>query len=421
LHELLQAARSSTKSCVNPKHFTRDGALTLPVVVALLLTMVSDAGRRGYDLLVEHFWSAATLARVRLPRKKAVTGEAFCLARKKVPWVFLRQLLHKASARFQTAFGAQFRWKGRQVFAIDGTRLPLLRDKSLFKAFGSCRGAGRPMTTISVLFDVFSRVPADVTFGPHASSERDHLYELLDAIPAGSVLVLDRGYPGFVLFCELRRRGIDFIVRSPTRHCFGGVRKFVRSGLDHDRIPLINNRRFEHPDLPDEISVRAVRLREGKQTMVLLTSLSGRTASCSQLTALYKARWNIEGAYKILKVDGFGVDTLHSKSVDGVKQEVAARLIFMTLSQHLLAQAARWSHKKPVDLAPKAARSELSHVEVLLLLTLGSFVASTLIARCLESVAESRAEKRKERSFQRRSHKPRNRWDLKGKTSLRGR
>jgi hypothetical protein len=389
-------------------------------LVALLLTMVSDAGRRGYDLLVEHFWSAARFARVRLPRKKAVTGEAFCLARKKIPWVFLRLLLHEAAARFQTAFGPKFRWKGRQVFAIDGTRLPLLRDRSLFKAFGSARGAGRPMTAVSVLFDVFSRVPADVTFGPHASSERGHLYELLDAIPAGSVLVLDRGYPGFSVFCELRKRGIDFIARSPTRRCFGAVKKFVRSGLEHDHITLIHNRPSKHPNLPAEISVRVLRVREGKQRMVLLTSLSGRTASRSQLITLYKARWSIEGAYKILKVDGFGLDTLHSKSVNGVKQEIAARLVFMALSQHFLAQAARWSKKPFPQLAPKAARAELSHIEILVLLTLGSFGASVIIARSLHSVARPRAEMREGRHFKRRSHKPRNRWDREGNTTRRG-
>jgi hypothetical protein len=389
-------------------------------VVTLLLTMVSDAGRRGYGLLVEHFWSAARFAKVRLPRKNAVTGEAFCLARKKVPWIFLRLLLHQAAARFQTTFGPKFLWKGRQVFAVDGTKLPLLRDKSLFKEFGSARGAGRPMTTISALYDVFSRVPADVTFGPHASSERGHLYELLDAVPKGSVLVIDRGYPGFELFCELRSRGIDFIARSPTRSCFGAVRKFVRSGLDHDRITLVRNKRSKNRAFPDTMIVRAMRFREGKDRMVLLTSLSGRTASRSQLAALYKARWSIEGAYKILKVDGFGLDTMHSKSVDGVKQEVVARLLFMALSQHLLVQAARWSGKQPQALAPKAARCELAHIEVLLLLTLGAFATSALIARCLASVAKSRAEKRKGRSFPRRSNKPRNRWDPKGKTSRRG-
>jgi hypothetical protein len=390
-------------------------------VVTLLLTMVSDAGRRGYGLLVEHFWSAARFAKVRLPRKNAVTGEAFCLARKKVPWEFLRLLLHQAAARFQAKFGPQFLWKGRQVFAVDGTKLPLLRDKKLFRAFGAARGAGRPMTTISVVYDVFSRVPADVTFGPHASSERAHLCEMLDAIPAGSVLVIDRGYPGFELFWELRKRGIDFIARSATRSCFGAVKKFVRSGLDHDHLTLVRTKRAKYRDLPVTMSVRAMRFQEGKDRMVLLTSLSGRTASRSQLAALYKARWSIEGAYKILKVDGFGLDTMHSKSVDGVKQEVVARLLFMALSQHLLAQAARWSRKQPHVLAPKAARSELAHVEVLLLLTLGSFVASALIAHCLDSVAKSRAEKRKGRAFPRRSHKPRNRWDPKGKTSRRGR
>jgi hypothetical protein len=390
------------------------------VLITLLLTMVSDPGRQGYGLLVEQFWSAARFARVRLPRKKVVTGEAFCLARKKVPWGFLRKLLHVAAARFQTAFGAKFLWKGRQVFAIDGTKLPLLRDTRLFKEFGSARGAGRPMTCVSALYDVFSRVPADVTFGPHASSERGQLYELLDAVPAGSVLVIDRGYPGFELFWELHRRGIDFIARSATRSCFDAVLKFVSSGLEHDHLTLVRNRRSKNPDVPKTMKVRAMRFREGEDCMVLLTSLSGRTASRSELAMLYKARWSIEGAYKILKVDGFGMDTMHSKTVDGVKQEITARLLFMALSQHLLVQAARWSRKQPHELAPKAARCALAHVEVLLLLTLGSFVASALVARCLDSVARSRAEKRKGRSFERRSYKPRNRWDPKGKTSRRG-
>jgi hypothetical protein len=415
LRAVLNRAQEEDEDGAQSRHFTRRSPLTRLTVVALLLTLVSDAGRRGYKLLVREFWIAAELAGIRLTRKQPVTGEAFCKARHKLKWTFLQTLLRKAAELFEDRFGLANTWQGRQIFAIDGTKLSLRRDAKLVRAFGKTRGAGRPMIAVSALFNVLSRVPWDVTFGRYASGEKTLVWDLLGSIARGSILVLDRGYPGLPLLCELASRGIDFVIRVPAKSSFGAVTEFVRGSRDHARLRLTSER---HLGL--DLAVRALRWREGKNVRVVLTSLSAQTASRKEVEQIYRWRWNIESSFKVLKVDGFGADTFHAMTSDGVKQEICARLLFISLSQHLLAQAAKKTGKSLTDLAPKAAHMALSHTEILLILSFDHRRARTVIRRVLRLIGCFDAEKRKHRHFPRRSYKPSLRWDPTGKTSRRG-
>ncbi len=61
--------------------FTRSGPLSLKVLLTLLLYLVADAGRRGYEALLDEFWDECRDLSVSLPTESPISASAFCQAR----------------------------------------------------------------------------------------------------------------------------------------------------------------------------------------------------------------------------------------------------------------------------------------------------------------------------------------------------
>ena len=59
------------------------------------------------------------------------------------------------------------------------------------------------------------------------------LFDQLDLLRAGDVLVLDRGYPATWLVQLLHQRGIDFIIRCDSTHSWKAARELPLLGC-HD-------------------------------------------------------------------------------------------------------------------------------------------------------------------------------------------
>jgi hypothetical protein len=170
-------------------------------------------------------------------------------------------------------------------------------------------------------------------------------------------------------------------------------------------------------NIPDSLKVRIERVRLGKEELVLLTSLSRQTASRREVLELYRSRWNIETEFKVLKISGFGDDSFHARTSNGIKQEVCARLLFLNLSRCLLAEAAVRAGRPTTALAPKGAQAALAHAEVLLVLIFQPRRTRRFVSFALALIARSRAEQRKGRQFPRVSHKSRPKWGPQGRVA----
>jgi hypothetical protein len=176
--------------------------------------MVADANRRGYRHLIDAFWDEAQSFGLGLPCDEPVSSAALCKARQKITPELMRDLLHQASDSFDEQFGADKRWFGRRVLAVDGCKVNLQRSDELAHAFGVPHGAHCPQVLVSTLFDLVAKVPHDIRVAPHASCERLEMVMMLNRLNPGDVLVLDRGYPSFAVLMTLIEHGIDFVIPS---------------------------------------------------------------------------------------------------------------------------------------------------------------------------------------------------------------
>jgi hypothetical protein len=382
-------------------------------MVGLLLTMVSDAGRLGYRHLVHKFWSAAMLVGIPLQQKLPVDGSAFCKARQKLPWQFFETLFENVAAKLVARFGSKLLWKGRRLLAVDGLKLTLPRARTLNRVFGRPKGALRPMVAAVSIFDVLARVSLGVAFGRYASGEIPLFVSIIDRVPRGSILLLDRGFPGFNVLAQLRDRGVDFVARTPRT--IRAVNQFLATGRTRGTITLSAPKPGRLPNLPETLDVRVERVQGGKEELILLTSLSRQVASRHEVLELYRSRWDIETEFRVLKINGFGEDSFHSRTFNGVKQEVCARLLFLNLARCLLAEAAVRARRPITDLAPKAAQVILAHTEAFLVLLFRSR-RCRFVAFAMAIIARSPAERRRGRHFPRVSTRPQRKWGPHGST-----
>ena len=325
---------------VHARDFSRDGVLSPELLVTLLLFMVSDGNRRGYGMLLEQFWDQCRAHGVALPSQDPVSAAALCQARSKISVDLLRHVLQSSAMRFASSFDDLWRWKGRRAFAIDGSNFHLNRGHDVDRYFRRPERAHHPQATVSSLVNVSSGLPVDVVVGPYDASERRMLFEHLDLLEEGDVVILDRGYPCHDIIRELVRRGIDFLVRVPSSHSFRATNVFKRSSLDDAPV-------FIQPAQPPgseqvTLELRALRMRdpEGNES-IYLTSLPAKRYSHAELADLYRLRWEAEEFYRHTKSDYFGQSQYRARSAHGIKQEILAQAIYLVLARFLIAMASR--------------------------------------------------------------------------------
>lgn len=390
--------------------FTRDGPLQPELLIALLLYLVGDGGRRGYGHLLEAFWEEARDEGVALPTPEPVSAAAFCKARHKLRPEAIRALLRQVAGLFERTGGRVHRFGGRRCFAVDATKIPLQRSDALWETFGGPSEGFTPQVMVTTLFDVIAKLPVDATIAPYASCERTQLRSLVESLQPGDVVVLDQGYPSYDLLELLRARGIDFVVRVPPVGGFPAVETFLQSELTDCRLLLIR------PGSSAGIELRAVRT-EGPDgaPQVFLTSLRRQEFSRPQILRLYELRWEIELFYRLEKGNYLGHHQFHAQSPAGVQQEVFALLLLVALTRTCLAAAAR-AHHVPYDpLSQKGALFAVLRSFTVWLLHQSEPRARRLLHHLLERLARMATFRRWGRSFPRRSFKPQARWGPHGK------
>ena len=381
-------------------------------MVTLLLYMVGDANRRGYRHLLEAFWDEARTQGLPLPCPEPISAASFCEARPKITPDLLRHVLHDVSAGAHAPQSfCQQRWRGRRVFAADGSKLNLRRSDELQRAFGAPHEAHCPQALVTVLFDVCAKLPVDVVVAPYASGEREQLLRMLDRFQAGDLVLLDRGFPSHEIVQALASRGVDFVIRLPVCNTFAVVDE-LREGSARDVLVTLDPAPGKQPPL----RVRAVKLlTPSGNTAYFLTSLRGQDASRKDLAQLYHLRWEIEEYYKLFKSEYIGQGLYRSTSRSGVLQEIHALVLLLAIARLSMSAAAQSFATEYGEISQKGAVLATAAHIARILRSSSRERALREIGALLERIARIRERKRPGRSHPRRSYRPARRWGPTGR------
>lgn len=290
---------------------------------------------------------------------REVTKGALSQARAKLnPWAFQR--LNEVAVNSFYKEAEHFRWHGKRLLSVDGSRLILPKHQSIIDEFGSY-GFGpkadshRSMALSSMLYDTLNHLTIDAQIAPLQVSERDLLLEHLNKVSSEDMLLLDRGYPCFWLLFLLKAKSIDFCVRLKSDWWLE-VKRFVESDeIDKEvkfTLPKKDQEKLsEYPDLWDKaLPFRLVKVElENGETEILCTSLlDTQKHDTSEFKELYHHRWSEEEAFKLLK-SRVELEDFSGKTAKAVKQDFHAKILLMTLCAafaHPIEEKVRAEHKE---------------------------------------------------------------------------
>ena len=397
--------------------FTRDRKLPLAITLALIINMVRPGKRFGYQEVINRFFSDTGLAHEKgvAPPDKS----AFLRARRKLPFdvfaALFKESVEKATSLAATFGGAT--WKGFRLLAIDGTKKNMPYSEELAESYGIPYGAHYPQLLSCALFDVLLKIPLNVMWGPHDSSERVMAQELIEDLGPGDLLLLDRGYPGFELFEKMLNLGIDFLVRLTNNGLFKVISEFLARGhrdgkvTIHPSDELVRQRLRNGDPVPEPIQLRVVKMKtKGRKTALFVTNLTDRAKyPLRALRELYHLRWEEEEFYKLIK-ELLEAENFRGKNCQFIDQEVMAIYLYCLLVRIMMMEAAA-KHAIPL--------SEICQQAAFLAVTRfidKMFVSQTIedcehwLTLCLAEISWQRYKKRTGRSFPRISKRSYGKW-----------
>jgi hypothetical protein len=268
----------------------------------------------GETALTDRFVTARqTIARIGGGQAESVSYQAFIKLLRRHSNLLLFALLSALQRRLREGLCQSYRVAGYLVFGVDGTRIEVPRTAANQQALGvdlrRTRRQGRrrrvdrkkadsPSIWLTTLWHVGAGLPWAWQRGACASSERDHLRQLLARLPERSLLTADAGFTGYEFWRELLAGGHDFLIRVG-----GNVRLLKRLGVFREcagRVYLWPDTAANRRQPP--LTLRLVVAHGGKHPIYLVTSvLPQRALSDRQLIELYAARWGVEVFYRSFK------------------------------------------------------------------------------------------------------------------------
>lgn len=281
--ELLDAVR------LKPNAFIRNFKLPLPRILTWMLSGLTASVQNELNVFAANLDNRAELW-------TEVTAQAFSKARKnfshKAFTLLNRRLLELVELHLPTP-----RWQGFRLVAADASKLQLfLRDAVCRKVREAIAFAlYLPGSELTLSFELYSP----------SVGERQMLFEHLDQLSKGDLLLLDRGYPATWLIAVLSSRGIPFCMRVDDTG-FGCVKAFRLSGLNETLVSIAPPSKPDARDYACPRKAHTVRLLRvvtpnGKTHILMTSLLDSDTYPAIAFADLYHARWRIEEAFKRIK------------------------------------------------------------------------------------------------------------------------
>jgi hypothetical protein len=336
----------------------RDRKLPAPFMVWLLVAMglyrslaiQNVLDRIGNLLGLTSLWET--------PPSSAAVVEA----RNRLGFRAMRVLLARFQSWLLETYREAMSWKGMLLLVLDGTTFKAadsLENRRRFGLAGVNRG-GRsafPLVRGLLLTSAKLRFVLGAWFSPYRRSEITMAMRILEAIPSGTLLLLDRRYLAWEFLLGHLNRGGQFVVRSP-KHIRRRRQERLATGdwLVEIRIPGALRRRLPH--LPRTILLRELTARiHGKWFCYFSSLLDPERYSAAELVGLYAKRWEIETGIDEIKTHQCGGTTvnrpvlLRSQSSRRVLQEAYGLIVAYNLVRTLMADAAVSNSEDPLRIS----------------------------------------------------------------------
>ncbi len=297
----------------------RNRLLTLPVMVAVVLTLVWRRIASISELV-------RVLAKEGVMWVKAleVTQQAISKRLSKMPSYVFEQVFeeairairdkHKKDDSSKTGFSL--------VWMADGSTLEaLMRRVKALKEEGVSRLGGKIMMVV----EANRRLPVKWYYSEEGqTNDKRFCEELLELLPKGGLLIFDLGFFSFCFFDRFTEQGKYFVTRLREKTAYREVELISKGQYYRDTIIEMGIYRSN----PMNTNVRLVEVYwEGKWYKYITNVLESKRLSAREVVELYRSRWRIEEAFSLTK-RLLGLSYLWVGDKNGVRVQVFGTWVF---------------------------------------------------------------------------------------------
>lgn len=346
MRRLLKSEDFKTNNVNLPEFFTRKRKLPFRITILLIL----QKSVKSIQTVLNEFFD-------KLGKIAAPTASAFSKARNKLSYKAFIELNQKALV--ETVYEDENEYKkfmGFRLLAIDGSKVILPNEPEIREEFGAQQIANQradvsgeyACSTVSVLYDVMNKIGVNSVMEHGKASEKDLVIKYhLPVLQQSDLLILDRGYPGYIFFAQLIKNETNFVARCSS-NSFKVVQDLFHTQHDTDIsiAAMLKPKRdiigqVREAGLPEEILVRFVKIHKpnGKVHVLATSLLDQQLYPDSIFAGLYSLRWNIETFFDIIK-NRLNLENFTGKTVESVKQDFFST-IFITGLESVLTRNAQ--------------------------------------------------------------------------------
>jgi hypothetical protein len=313
------------------------------MLMLLIFRLVSSKNAQSYGTTIDDLWDNCKKLNLKLPQKSSIAPSSFSAARQKLDEAVFKYANQKILAAY-AADASRYLWLGHRLFAVDGSKINLPRDLLASGYATPAETAHYPQGLLSCLYQLHSRLPFDFDLASHAN-ERLCALRHLDVLQPEDVVVYDRGYFSYLLLYRHSQTGIHAVFRL-QEYSGSPITAFFGSSQTDTEItwlpspPIQAEIRAQYPDLEIiPLKLRLLKYKIGDSVFCLGTTLlAAHRYPLQEFIDVYHGRWGIEELYKLSKRI-FIIEDFHAKTERGVKQEIFAHFVLVTLNRLFANQA----------------------------------------------------------------------------------
>lgn len=247
------------------------------------------------------------------------------------------------------------KWKGHRLIAIDGSQVILPKTRQTIDEFGQYTSNRINRTIvlarISKAYDVLNKVSIDaklvnLKIGEHALANQH-----LKFCSKGDLILLDRGYPSFDLFKNIRATGSHFCARVAVSN-WNVAKQLVESGEKEIIAEVIpgNDLKRKYKDQKIEVEPLkcrfvCVELSSGEKEVLITSLLDSKRYKHTVFKKLYQLRWDIEESYKKDK-HRLQLENFSGKTTIAIYQDFYANILIGNITSILSCSLDDQIHRK---------------------------------------------------------------------------
>jgi len=332
-----------------------------------------------------------------------LSSSAFTQARAAMPWAFWVALILILAQRFEQQHSDLIHFKRFRLLALDGTCLELDHWGDLMERAGTSKngkGLPTPQARLLLLQLPLVRLPVRFELVPFSIGERTVASTILEALRRDDLVLIDRGFWSYGLFCQIGHSQANFAIRKMN----GVVFKTIASLGAQDRLVqwTPSDPQWKDQDLPASIRLRVITYQiRGFRPSAVVTSVRDpkeisrdefvRLATVDQAgrvldPGLWHRRWEIETTLSEIKVTQGMDGSFRSRTTEGIAFEVAGHLLLYFLMRCQIVEAALAVGVPPLRLSYKGALEDVQDMQESLLKANERAAQRVLLPRLLEQI-----------------------------------